>query len=341
MTRRATTSRGRLKSGLVPWVLSIALHALLLPLFASLITPDTSPKEPLRKKPEALRLVSTQEAKSLLKSETEKSKPLEKLATKLPKAPIVSLSRLTDEVATKQAKYLATVNNRVSKETVSRTRGLQRRDSAGRKGSMKQQPQRPRAASRSGKTTRSEQNSRQRPVTTKGKLRQAAPSKSTSQPALEALSSLDVLLYQASRGNSRIPRGTPEDIRGVTEGNETILNTRAYKHSWFFNRVVGALYQHWRANEAHRTHDPSGRVYGRRDRKTTIAVVLDLSGNLVDARILETSGAPHLDDEALAAFRRAQPFPNPPSELGDEDGHIRFPMGFRLEFGQPQFFRMR
>ena len=155
------------------------------------------------------------------------------------------------------------------------------------------------------------------------------------------MSSLDTLLFQASKDNNSVGHGTPEDVKGVAAGDETVLNTRAYKHSWFFNRVMGALYQHWRANEAHRAHDPSGKVYGIRDRRTIIAVVLDRSGRLVDVQVKVSSGAPHLDDEAVAAFRRAQPFPNPPSELRDPDGHIRFPMGFRLEFGKPQFFRMR
>jgi TonB family protein len=119
------------------------------------------------------------------------------------------------------------------------------------------------------------------------------------------------------------------------------LNTRAYKHGWFFNRVIGALYQNWKVQEAHRRNDPSGRVYGIRDRHTVIYAILDRQGGLIHVTVAKSSGAPHLDDEAVAAFRRAQPFPNPPAELVNEKGHIEFPMGFNLRLGEPEFFRLR
>ena len=157
---------------------------------------------------------------------------------------------------------------------------------------------------------------------------------------MEQLKGLDTLLHQASIGNETVGHGTPERIDNVDPGSETILNTKQYKHSWFFNRVVGALYQNWRVREAHRQNDPRNQIFGVRDRSTVVEVVLDGKGYLLTIKVVTPSGAPYLDDEAIATFRRAQPFPNPPLELADQDGRIRFRLGFFIDFGTPRFYRV-
>ena len=47
----------------------------------------------------------------------------------------------------------------------------------------------------------------------------------------------------------------------------------------------------------------------------------------------KSSGVEFLDDEAVAAFERAQPFPNPPPGLVDH-GEVHFTFGFFLEPGR-------
>src|SRR6266511_2632071 len=42
---------------------------------------------------------------------------------------------------------------------------------------------------------------------------------------------------------------------------------------------------------------------------------LDRQGRVIDSRVVRSSGASALDDEALALLRRAQPFPPPPPEF--------------------------
>jgi hypothetical protein len=49
---------------------------------------------------------------------------------------------------------------------------------------------------------------------------------------------------------------------------------------------------------------------------------------------------PFLDDEAIAAFREASPFPNPPQGLLDETGRIRFQFGFFFEIGDRPAIRI-
>ena len=154
---------------------------------------------------------------------------------------------------------------------------------------------------------------------------------------MEQLKGLDTLLHQASIGNETVGHGTPERIDNVEPGSETILNTKQYKHSWFFNRVVGALYQNWRVREAHRRNDPRNQIFGVRD---ALQLLTDGKGYLLTIKVVTPSGAPYLDDEAIATFRRAQPFPNPPLELADQDGRIRFRLGFFIDFGTPRFYRV-
>ena len=336
MTKTTTQETQRRGNPLLPMSLSALIHFALLPFLLPLQETAASKLKPAEVHQQPLRLLSGDDTKRLLKKRPQnqpKPKP-----SKLPNAPVVSLSRLTKEISTKQARFLATVDNQVDRETRSRRSGLQKKLEA-----QQRKPQPAQQATRSGQRHKSHATRLNRSKRGTYTLTDDQPVNPQARSSIKSLTALDALLYQSSIGNrnSSIANGTPEHIEGVADGNETVLNTKAYKHGWFFNRVVGALYQNWRVQEAHRLHDPSGRVYGVRDRNTVLAVVLDMSGNLVEARILESSGAPHLDDEALATFKRAQPFPNPPSELGDADGRIRFPMGFRLQFGKPSFFRMR
>lgn len=125
--------------------------------------------------------------------------------------------------------------------------------------------------------------------------------------------------------------GSIDHVEDVAEGDQTFLNTREYKYAWFFNRVKDSVQQHWDAADAHRRHDPYGRIYGVRDRVTVLEVTLNADGTLDDVFVSKDSGVAFLDEAALRAFRRAQPFPNPPPGLQDPDGRIRFRFGFYLE----------
>jgi TonB family protein len=127
--------------------------------------------------------------------------------------------------------------------------------------------------------------------------------------------------------------GSIDHIDDMAEGNGTFLNTAEYKHAWFFNRVKQGVQQNWRAVDVHRRHDPYGRVYGVRDRRTVLQVTLNPDGTLDDLFVQQDSGVSFLDDAALRAFRQAQPFPNPPEALRDADGRIRFKFAFFLEIG--------
>jgi protein TonB len=58
---------------------------------------------------------------------------------------------------------------------------------------------------------------------------------------------------------------------------------------------------------------------------------LDRKGRVVESRIVRSSGAVALDEEALALLRRAQPFPAPPAELAGERVDLSVPIRFNLK----------
>ena len=126
----------------------------------------------------------------------------------------------------------------------------------------------------------------------------------------------------------------PDHVEGVEEGDATFLNTREWKYASFFVRLKKSLGDTWDPVGALRKRDPSGEIYAWRDRYTLLSVTLRPDGGIADVYVQQSSGVDFLDHEAIAAFRRAQPFPNPPSGMQDENGLIRFNFGFFVETGR-------
>jgi protein TonB len=58
---------------------------------------------------------------------------------------------------------------------------------------------------------------------------------------------------------------------------------------------------------------------------------LDRQGRVLESRVVRSSGANALDEEALALLRRAQPFPAPPRELAGDHIDLTVPIRFNLK----------
>lgn len=126
----------------------------------------------------------------------------------------------------------------------------------------------------------------------------------------------------------------PNDhLQDAEEGDGTFLNTREWKYSSFFNRVKQSVGMHWNPNEQLRRRDPTGSIYAGKDRHTLLAITLDEKGQVRDIQVEKSSGLDFLDLEAVASFKRAQPFPNPPPGILDQDATVKFQFGFFLEMG--------
>ena len=124
----------------------------------------------------------------------------------------------------------------------------------------------------------------------------------------------------------------PDDLRGVEEGNETLLNSRSFKFAGFLNRVketVGRVWVQKVQDEAGR-RDPTGQLYSYKDRRTVVEFTLDRQGEITDVHVAASSGVPYLDEVAVDAFRVVQRFPNPPPGLIAEDGTVKLPFAFTL-----------
>jgi TonB family protein len=126
--------------------------------------------------------------------------------------------------------------------------------------------------------------------------------------------------------------GSPsrDHVDGVPEGDGTFLNTKEFKYATFFYRVRDSVAGYWEdlAAAEYRRRDPTGNIYGIRDRSTLLHIQLTRDGRLDQVRVEQTSGVDFLDNVAVQAFKMAEPFPNPPPGIVEEDGSIRFNFQF-------------
>jgi len=140
------------------------------------------------------------------------------------------------------------------------------------------------------------------------------------------------LMPSAEQLARAIGSGTQDALKDIDEGDETALNSKKWRFASFFNRVKHQVQEHWHPDEVYRRRDPNGQIYGRTSRLTIVRVQLKPNGRLANVALESPSGLEFLDDEALQAFRAAQPFPNPPRQLVDAtDGLINFQFGFLFE----------
>jgi TonB family protein len=132
--------------------------------------------------------------------------------------------------------------------------------------------------------------------------------------------------------------GTQDHLRDIDDGDETALNSKRWRFASFFNRVKRQVAEHWHPDEVYRQRDPTGAVYGRRNRYTELRVQLKPDGRLSNVALAQPSGLEFLDDEAVEAFKQAEPFPNPPRQL-IENGTINFGFGFLFDLNGPPQMR--
>lgn len=135
--------------------------------------------------------------------------------------------------------------------------------------------------------------------------------------------------------------GTNDYLKDIKEGEQTLLNSKRWRFASFFNRVKKRVAQNWHPNIVYRRRDPRGRIYGYKDRMTVLRVKLSPKGDLKGVFIEKASGVGFLDDEAIRAFRLAEPFPNPPKGLVDEETQlISFQFGFFFEISTRPSFKV-
>lgn len=131
--------------------------------------------------------------------------------------------------------------------------------------------------------------------------------------------------YESMRAGPTNPR-----LDDVEYGEGTFLNTREWKFAGYFNRMREALSGYWDPVTPLRARDSTGERFLYKDRTTVLSVTLDARGSLSDVHVLRSSGLDFLDRTAVEAMQKAQPFLNPPKDLPDSQGLIRFNFAFIL-----------
>jgi TonB family protein len=154
---------------------------------------------------------------------------------------------------------------------------------------------------------------------------------------------LDINLKPSMETLASALAGTGLDhLENVVSGEETALNTASWKYASFFNRIKSRVERYWHPGVEYKRHDPYGNVYGFKDRKTALLVVLRGDGSVKKVYVMDPSGALFLDDEAKEAVEKAAPFPNvPPGLIDPKDGLVKFTFHFLVTVGEQPIFRMR
>ena len=315
---------------------SVALHIGIVWLLESLHPEDTpKTKEP----PVALKVLSKKKLEALRQKQR---KEQEKLSGQ-----IIELEKPEKEEVPENARFLSQYNVKVEKERKARMRGRKgggdeaqssSKEVAGIQLPKVKEPARAPAIESTGR----EEPRKPKPEEGGGKsIRLGTLGLSALSKVVEgAVGSQGVgrgygfsgVGVKAGMGGAGSGGGSDDAIFGVDEeGETTLVNSRSFKYWDFFQRVKERVRQEWDPVTPYRRRDPTGEVFGKKDRLTILGVVLDSNGNVERLEVIRRSGLPFLDDEAIRAFRQAAPFVNPPKGLADENGKIAFRFGFLLE----------
>jgi TonB family protein len=130
------------------------------------------------------------------------------------------------------------------------------------------------------------------------------------------------------------PPALPPPCAGPSVGPEGEAGETALEPARAFLRTFGSSVGARWLGDAAMSSERLGAAYGYRDRDVEVCVRVDAAGRLTRAEVRTSSGLPFLDDEALRALRRAQPFPPPPAGLAAEGG-LSFGYRFRTEVDPP------
>lgn len=126
-----------------------------------------------------------------------------------------------------------------------------------------------------------------------------------------------------------------EYIPEVKTGGFTALNTDQFIHYTFYARANEQIRNRWVENIRVFINSAPQTEINRLARSTQISeieIILSPTGQFVKAIIHQKAESQDLDQSAIAAFRLAAPFNNPPSEMIENDGYIHLHYGFHVQF---------
>jgi protein TonB len=123
-----------------------------------------------------------------------------------------------------------------------------------------------------------------------------------------------------------LPMPEPPKPEPPTEEKQATAPPESYA------RRAVARWQSTLASHLERNKRYPAEARSRRQQGTArVAFTIDHEGRLVTSQIVQSSGSPALDEEALAMLRRAQPMPRPPAIVQERDLEIDVPVNFGLK----------
>ncbi len=134
-------------------------------------------------------------------------------------------------------------------------------------------------------------------------------------------------------GDGGTTAASDDALRGVQEGDRTVLSTREYRYFSYYQRIKELLRQFWKPTVEKKMYllYEKGKSFGDDELVTKLLVLLNPTGNIVKISRVTSSGVNDLDDAAIEAFNKAGPFPNPPKGIIDADGFVRINWEFILK----------
>jgi TonB family protein len=110
----------------------------------------------------------------------------------------------------------------------------------------------------------------------------------------------------------------------------TAVRAQRSELALFIHQVERAVARNWFPSDVYTRVDPTGNISGA-ERRTAMRVRLRADGRLERLDVESSSGVPAMDEEARAAFTRAQPFARPPASALDAQGGLTFPFSVSLD----------
>ncbi|MBF0314956.1 MAG: TonB family protein [Oligoflexia bacterium] len=132
----------------------------------------------------------------------------------------------------------------------------------------------------------------------------------------------DALAQGLSRNN--------DFLEDVPLGDVTNLNTKEFKFYGFYARIRERLEQYWGytlKQKVDQIYRAGSKLAPGKNYITSLKIIIDAKGNIVQIAIIGPSGLKNLDDAAIESFYKAGPFPNPPKEMVQQ-GPVTLEWGF-------------
>lgn len=134
-------------------------------------------------------------------------------------------------------------------------------------------------------------------------------------------------------GDGQPGSATDDRLNNIEQGDRTILSTREFRYFSYYQRIKELLRQHWKPAVERRLALlwAKGKNIRKHELTTELLILLDNRGTIMKISKVGTSGFNDIDSAAVEAFKKAAPFPNPPTGIVDPDGFVRIRWDFILK----------